>query len=140
MYDVLDGQLATNLNQHIQGNADVKLAWAIRSRSVSEANRMHEANYRLLFGSQINALKTLNVVGQGPISEFKTYFENMKTNPTYEAYHKARTFEQWGEFLINTEYVAHVEGSDPPLVRITPFGRQFLQWMVVASVPEVKPG
>nr|NUR36991.1 hypothetical protein [Sphingomonas sp.] len=140
IYDALDEQLAATLDQHVQGNADVKLAWAIRSRSVSEANRLHEFHYRLLFGSQINALKTLNVVGQGPLSEFETYFENLKSNPAYESFHKNRSFDQWAEFVANIGYAELVEGSDPPVVRITPFGRQFLQWMVVSSVPEVKPG
>ena len=140
VYDILDAQLFTTLNQHIQGKSEVKLAWAVRSRSVSEANRMHEANYRLLFGSQILALKGLNVAGQSPISDFEKFYANVASNPANEPIHKDRTFEQWAEFVANVGYVAAVEGSDPPQAEITPFGRQFLQWMVVSAVSEFKAG
>lgn len=140
VYDALDAQLKANLDQHIQGNADVKLAWAIRSRSVSEANRMHETNYRLLFGSQIAALKSLNVSGPAPVSDFEKFYAALASNPVNEPIHKDRTFEQWADFVANIGYVAAVEGSDPPQAQITPFGRQFLQWMIVNGVSEFKPG
>lgn len=140
VFDILDGQLATVLEQHVQGDANVKLAWAIRQRSVSEANRIHETNYRLIFGSQIHALKTLNVVGIGAVSEFEAFYESVRANPTWEAMHKDRTFDQWGQFLIDAAYVMVVEGSNPSAVQITPFGRQFLQWMVLVAVPDAKPG
>ena len=55
VFDILDGQFAAVLEQHIQGGDDKKLAWAIRQRSISEATRVHETNYRLIFGSQIHA-------------------------------------------------------------------------------------
>lgn len=140
VYDLLDGQLITFLDQSVQGDMPIKLAWAIRARSISEANRLHELHYRLIFGSQIIALKGLNVVGQGPVSEFENLYNRIATDPANEAIHKDRTFEQWGQFLINAGYVEAIEGSEPPAVRITPFGRQFLQWMVIAAAPEIKPG
>lgn len=140
VYAILDSQLVETLDQHIQGGPDVKLAWAVRSRSISEANRMHETNYRLLFGSQIQALKALNVMGQSPVSDFEKFYSDVARNQTNEMIHKDRSFEQWGEFVANIGYVAVVENSDPPTVQITPFGRQFLQWMVIAGVPEFKPG
>lgn len=140
VYDILDGQLMTTLNQHIQGNADVKLAWAVRWRSISEANRMHETNYRLLFGSQIQALKALNVSGQSPISDFEKFYATVASNPANEPIHKDRTFEQWAEFVVNVGYVVAVEGSNPPQAQITPFGRQFLKWMVIAGVSEFRSG
>lgn len=140
VFDILDGQLATVIEQHVKGGDNVKLAWAIRQRSISEATRIHETNYRVIFGSQIHALKTLNVVGTGAISEFEAFYETVRANPAWEAMHKDRTFEQWGQFLINAAYVMLVEGSDPETVQITPFGKQFLHWMVLAAVPEGKPG
>jgi hypothetical protein len=97
-------------------------------------------NYRLIFGSQIIALKGLNVVGQGPVSDFENLYKKVAADPANEAIHKNRTFEQWGQFLINAAYVELIEGSEPPTVRITPFGRQFLQWMVIAGAPEIKAG
>lgn len=138
VFEALDLQLSTQLNQHITGNESVKLAWAIRQRSVSEANRIHETNYRLIFGSQIHALKTLNVAGTGTVSDFEAYYGSVQANPAWEAIHKGRSFDQWGQFLIDAGYVALIEGSDPPAVQITPFGKQFLQWMVHAGVSEYK--
>jgi hypothetical protein len=140
VYDILDRQLETHLDQLVKGGDNVKLAWAIRQRSVSEATRIHEANYRVIFGSQIHALKTLNVVGTGAVSEFESFYETVRSNPAWEAMHKDRTFEQWGQFLIGAAYVVLVEDSDPKTVQITPFGKQFLQWMVLAGVPDAKPG
>lgn len=140
VFHILDDQLATVLNQHVQGGDNVKLAWAIRQRSISEATRIHETNYRLIFGSQIYALRTLSGVVTGAVSDFEKLFETVQANPVWEAMHKARTFEEWGQFLIDAAYVESVEGSDPPMVRITPFGKQFLHWMILAAVPDAKPG
>lgn len=138
--DVLDRQLATVLEEHVKSGDNVKLAWAIRQRSVSEATRIHETNYRVIFGSQIHGLKTLNTLGTGNVSEFEEFFESIRANPAWEVLHKDRTFDQWGQFLIDAGYVALIEGSEPMQVNITPFGKQFLQWMVLAGVPDVKPG
>lgn len=110
VFDILDGQLATVLQQAVAGDDQIKLAWAIRQRSISEATRIHETNYRLIFGSQIHALKTLNIVGAGPVSDFEKYYETIASNPSWEAMHKGRTFEQWGEFLVNAAYVTLIEG------------------------------
>lgn len=140
VFDFLDGQLAALLNQHVQGGDNVKLAWAIRQRSISEATRIHETNYRLIFGSQIYALRTLNGVGTGAVDDFEKFFYTVQANPTWEAMHKGRTFEQWGQFLVDAAYVLLVDGSDPPMVQITPFGRQFLQWMILVGVPDTKLG
>ena len=140
VYDILDNQLIATLDQHLKSGPDVKLAWAIRSRSISEANRMHETSYRLMFGSQIQALKALNVIGQSPLSEFEKFFANVAANPANDSIHKDRTFAQWAEFIANVGYATPVEGSDPQQVQITPFGRQFLQWMIIAGVSEFKPG
>ena len=140
VFDILDGQLSAVLDQHVQGGDNVKLAWAIRQRSVSEATRIHETNYRVIFGSQIHALKTQNVIGIGPVSDFEAFYETVRTSPAWEAVHKERTFEIWGQFLIDAAYVILVEGTEPESVQITPFGKQFLQWMVLAGVPDSKPG
>lgn len=140
VYDALDSQLQTFLDQNVHGDLHSKLAWAIRARSISEANRLHEGQYRLIFGSQIVALKGLNVVSPAPLSDFEKLFETAVANPANEAIHKDRTFDQWLQFLLNSGYVARVEGSSPALLQITPFGRQFLQWMVIAGVPEIKAG
>lgn len=141
VFDVLDKELGSVLDQVIAGDETLKLAWAIRQRSISEATRIHETNYRLIFGSQIFALKTLNTVGQGLVADFEKYYnDQVLTNPNWEGVHKGRTFEQWGQFLIDTAYVVIVEDSEPKIVQITPFGKQFLHWMVLVGASEFKSG
>jgi hypothetical protein len=141
VFDILDQQLRDVLDQDISGDYSLKLSWAIRQRSISEATRIHETNYRLIFGSQIFALKTLNTVGQGPVGDFERYYnEKVLTNPQWEAIHKGRTFDQWGQFLVDAAYVVIIEGSNPPIVQITPFGKQFLHWIIIEGVSEFKAG
>lgn len=138
--DTFDQAAQDILENNVPGTPERKLAWAIRMRSISEAGRIHETNYRLIFGSQIAALKTLNVLGQAPASEFEPFFQKASANPDWEQMHKGRTFDDWGQFLIDAHYVELVPDTDPLLVRITPFGRQFLGWMTNAQVSEFKPG
>jgi hypothetical protein len=128
------------LESHIGGDCERKLAWAIRMRSISEVNRIHEANYRILFGSQLKALKTLNVVVLAPISTFEPIFDEAKADPNWTKIHEGRTFEQWGEFIINIGYAEILKDVEPPTVRLTPIGQNFLLWMTEARVPEVRAG
>lgn len=138
--DVIDRVTRDILDKHVPGDAERKLAWAIRMRSISEATRIHETNYRLIFGSQIAALKGLNVLGQAQAQEFEPFFRNAASNPDWEQMHRGRTFDDWGQFLIDAGYVELVPDTDPLQVRITAFGRQFLTWMTNAQVSEFKPG
>lgn len=140
VYDLFDQYARKTLDTEVLGDTDRQLAWAIRMRSISEANRIHEFNYRLIFGSQIAALKALNTVTEAKAEDFRAYFDAAASNPEWKVIHEGRTFEQWGQFLVDASYVQLVEGTDPEVVRITPFGRQFLIWMTEARVSEVKVG
>ena len=64
-------------------------------------------------GGHATRISTLNIAGTGLISEFETFYENVRSNPTWEAIHKERSFELWGQFIIDAAYVVLVEGSDP---------------------------
>lgn len=140
VYTKIDELTRSILDQEIQGDADKKLAWAIRMRSISEANRVHETNYRLIFGSQIRALKRLNLTGRAPASQFEIFFQEAAANPESAAIHEGRTFEEWGQFLFNVGYVREVPESDPLEVEITEFGQQFLIWMTEARASEYRLG
>ena len=140
VFDDLDNQLAVMLEEHIKGGDKIKLAWAIRQRSISEASRIHETHYRLIFGSQIDALRKLNETGTAPLNIYERYYAEVAANPAWGDLHKGRTFEQWGEFLVNAAYVILIEGSEPSTVQITPFGKQFLHWMLLAGATDNKPG
>lgn len=140
VYDELDKSAREILNREIHGDSEKKLAWAIRMRSISEANRIHEANYRFMFGSQLRALRHLNSIMRAQSIQFEPFFQEVATSPETKHLHEGRTFEQWGQFLINTGYVREVPDTKPAEVEITPFGQQFLLWLVEARASEFRPG
>ena len=140
VYNDLDQISRKLLDQEIQGDIEKKFAWAIRMRSISEANRIHEMNYRLIFGSQLKALRALNTRGRTDVSQFEPIFQEAATNPDTAPFHEGRTFEEWGQFLLNTGYVSQVPDTDPMEVEISNFGQQFLVWIVEARASEFRPG
>lgn len=141
VFDVMDKHAFEILDKVILGDDRLKLAWAVRQRSISEANRIHETNYRIIFGSQIKALIALNQQVQGEVGLFDRFYnEQVLADPANISIHQGRTFEQWGDFLIQAGYVELVQPSEPPLVRITPFGRQFCTWLAITGASQTKPG
>lgn len=139
VYDPLDAQLLTWLNEHMPGDNKLMLAWAIRSRSISEAFRLHELHYRAIFGSQIQALKALNTVGRAPIRDLEVYFNAAASNPAWSVFYKDRSFDMWTSFLVDAGHLHFIPNSDPQEVEITPLGRQFLVWIAQNGLSENKP-
>lgn len=135
----MDTELLALIDNKIEGDDRTKLAWAVRERTITELARRHEANYRVIFGSQITALQTLNQTGDHSVRDIEQVYER-DIRPAFPDLHKNRDFAQWGGFLVDAGYVAFVEGSNQTRVQITPLGQGFLQWMVAAQVPQVKPG
>lgn len=139
VYDMLDQSARKILQEAVQGDSDLQLQWAIRMRSISEAERIHEANYRIMFGSQLKALKELHLLLQAPASHFFRFYQEAASNPDWKLVYETRTFEEWGRFLINIGYVEVVSGTDPEEVRITPLGSHFLIWMTERRIPDFRP-
>ena len=136
LYDPLDAHLRAQLENAIGESAELKLAWAIRLRSQTLVERMHETNYRVIFTSQIWALKQLNQIGQTTLSQArKVYNEAAEKDPDF---YRLVTWESWSAFLQNTGYVQVGEG-DEPIVTMTPLGNDFIVWMAARRVLEVKP-
>ena len=82
-------------------------------RSVVEANRLHEAHYRVIFGSQLRALRQLNFLGRAPASQFEPFFQEIRDDPDTAPIYEGYTFEQWWQFLLNAGYVRSVGDTDP---------------------------
>jgi hypothetical protein len=136
LYDPLDAHLRAQLENAIGESAELKLAWAIRLRSQTLVERMHETNYRVIFTSQIWALKQLNQIGQTTLSQARrVYHEAAEKDPDF---YRLVTWESWSAFLQNTGYVQVGEG-DEPIVTMTPLGNDFIVWMAARRVLEVKP-
>jgi len=140
VWDDFDSFLRNVLDNEVGGSVEKRLAWAIRVRSVTETNRLHERHLRLIFASQVKALRALNFQGRAPAADFERFFEEAKADPDFATVHEHRTFEEWGRFLLQTGYVKEVPNTVTIQVEITPFGRQFLTWMTEQRVPEVRFG
>ena len=139
LYTQFDNVVRAEIEKHITGDAETKLAWAIRLRSMSEVNRAHETAYRLIFGSQIKALRVLNTLTSAPIDYFKPLFETYASSADWKEVHKDRTYEDWGKFLVDMGFVAIDENQTPPTVHITVLGQSFLNWLNLARVPDERP-
>jgi hypothetical protein len=136
LYDPLDAHLRAQLENAIGESAELKLAWTIRLRSQALVERMHETNYRVIFTSQIWALKQLSQIGQTTLSQARrAYDEAAEKAPDF---YRLVTWESWSGFLRNTGYVRVGEGDDP-IVTMTPLGNDFVVWMAARRVLEVKP-
>jgi hypothetical protein len=139
LYTPIDDAVMADLNKHVIGDSETKLAWAVRLRSISEVNRGHETAYRLIFGSQIKALRVLNTLPSAPVDNFKPLFEAYANSAEWREVHKGRTYEDWGTFLVDIGLVAVDESQTPPTVHITPLGHSFLNWLNIARVPDERP-
>jgi hypothetical protein len=140
VHDPFDQELRADLDMKFGGDMEAKLKWAVRQRSLSEVSRRHEYTFRAIFGSQLQALKTINAMGEGPLSLLQPYYKEGVSSPAAKASGRQPTFEQWTDFLRVMGLIETVEGSEPIMVRITPLGRHFLAWIVQAGVFENKIG
>ncbi len=138
VYTAVDAETSAVLDEFIGAAPEKRLSWAIRMRSISETNRRHEQWYRIMFGSQLRALQRLSKLGRAPAESFRPFFDEAAKQSETAPLHEGRTFEEWGQFLIDIGYVAQVPETND--VAITPMGVNFLIWMVEAKVNEWRPG
>lgn len=112
-------------------------SWAIRMWSNAELQRRHEATYRLIFGSQIAALKALQLWGDGRAERFEPFYKAAAANPEFKEFYDTYTWESWANFMLRTGYVEEISDSEDH-VRITPLGKNFLHWLIANRVTEAK--
>lgn len=116
-----------------------QLATALRALAHARLLLAHEANYRVIFGTQIMLLKSLNDGSVASIDQARFW---------YDLFHQRLpdvpiTFESWLQFLTNCGYVRvgstnHI-GTSVTLT-LDPFGRDFLLWITHNGISESKPG
>jgi len=136
IYSPIDRELIDQLNGAFGDANEVKLAWAARLRTQALVERLHETHYRVIFTAQLYALKRLNEFVRATLSQArKVYDLAAQQNPDF---YRNVAFESWVGFLINTGYVS-VGTEEDPVFQMTPLGKDFLVWMAVRGVPEVKP-
>jgi hypothetical protein len=116
---------------------ELRFAWVLRLYAETHVLRMHESSYRVIFGSQIQALRHLNLVRSVPQTGLREFYDKAKAvNPLI--YVKI-TFQTWCDFLAAQGYVTIASDAEQ-VVTITVLGQDFLLWMTRVSAPDNKLG
>lgn len=139
LFGPVDQKLAEELNALFLEDNEAKFAWAVRLRTQSEIERIHEANYRLMWGSQLRALKLLNQFSQASVEKFEPFYIEAKESELGKQILVDTDFERWGRFLVNAGYVFLDETSDPETVTISSLGKDFLVWMAGRGISDYRP-
>ena len=108
--------------------------WLIRWVSFHALKWQFELTYRVIYGSQIQLLKYLNVFGPASLEGLEQFFNDSSAKDHVSSTYN---FHNWITWLVNAKLIEAV----PPLMShysLTPKGKRFLEWMVEASAPEVK--
>lgn len=105
----------------------------VRLLAQSRLETLFEQTYRLIFGSQISALKLLNQGIRASDADARAHFEHQKElNPeVYEHY----GYEQWLGFLLGRDLIMQSKDT----FEITDIGRDFLLYLTAKGLSENKP-
>ena len=138
VYSPLEADLRQRIEAAVPGGLDVQMAWTLRVAVAAQVERDHEQTYRLIFGSQIAALKELNTRGPLTIRQSREVFMLTAVRNHPDLFNED-TFAAWGDFLLtrNLVVVEHQPVTEDTKVALTHLGKDFLgvqSRSVVASV------
>jgi hypothetical protein len=136
VFDPVAHDLAERLKAAFPDNVHSQLGWALRRYAISEVERFHESNYRIMFGSQLSALNFMNQAINSPVSSLNTHYKQFTESELYDHLSVKMEFGKWLEFLTTIGYLEL--GGD--VVSITNLGRDFLNWLIVRGVNQFRPG
>jgi hypothetical protein len=98
--------------------------------AASQCVAFFERTYRIIYGSQLDALDHLNSYGKQSLAFLGTvFFDTAKK--LEESFYGDTTFDQWFSFLVNYSLVEVQDQSASITVR----GRDFLLWIVNVGLP-----
>lgn len=95
----------------------------IRHLGVTQLLYQSEKLYRLIFGSQLTAMRFMNEAGSQSEDTLRSIYNAIKDQ--HAEFYKDFPFEHWIGFLIGSLAVAHENGA----YGISVFGREFLGWV-----------
>lgn len=141
VFSPLEADLRRRIEEAVPGGVDVQMAWALRIAVAAQVERDHEQTYRLIFGSQIAALKQLNTLGPLTIRQAREVY-SLTAVRNYPETFKDDDFAAWGGYLINRGLVVleHEEPTDDSKVALTHLGKDFLHFLVGRGLPDYKWG
>ena len=88
-----------------------------------------EQIYRVIFGSQITALRVVNETGPHKMDVLRPYYDGARdSDPKFYGNY---TFEQWLGFLVRENLIEITDGT----CSITEFGKEFLIYLAQTNLP-----
>jgi len=140
-YDALEQDIRRRLEITAPGDLEVQRAWAIRIAANAMIDRDMEVTYRLIFGSQITALKEANMRG-GFITVGRAQEIYEQAKELHPALYAAMDFAAWAEFPIIRNLITKPEEPVTPnsKANLTEAGKQFLLFITAKGLLDVKYG
>jgi hypothetical protein len=126
LYAPLEEDLRRRVEAAFPGAEDTQLAWAIRVAAQATVERNHEQTYRIIFGSQILALKEINIRGFITVAQAQEIYGMAER--AFPDLYATFPFKNWGGFLIDQGLVVIPDDpvTDESRVILTPAGKDFL--------------
>jgi hypothetical protein len=114
---------------------EVERAWLYRNIAAARIERLHEINYRLILGSQIDLM--LAARSASPPDELRARQLYDRAAAHFPDLYRAFAFEDWIRFPINAGLLhPHSDG----MIRTTPAGEDFLVYLVRNGLTTPKVG
>lgn len=139
VFEPIEADLRRRIETSIPGNLTVQMAWAVRLAAAAQVERDHEVTYRLIFGSQIAALKVLNVRSPITVALARDFYLKTAVQHHPDVF-KPTDFEGWADFLVTRGLVVleKTPVDDDTLVALAPLGRDFLMFVTGRGLSENK--
>jgi hypothetical protein len=125
--------LEGRLRAQLVGDQAQQTGVLLRELAETRVRAGHESIYRLIFGSQIQALKQLDLRGTATVQEARQYYDNLI--PLHPDLYPNYPFESWLNFLVAMLLVQR----DGDLLSTTIYGHDFLMYLTANRISEAKP-
>jgi hypothetical protein len=137
IYTAIESEITTALNT---GNypPDIQKAWLIRAVAVNRVMRGHEIVYRLILGSQIELLLAANTAPLPNMVRAHQIFDAAKAR--FPDLYTNFSFEAWLHYPLNNVLLKIETLGVEQVLRITPFGQDFLHYLVTNNLTSPKAG
>lgn len=137
MNEALYESLESNLRRQIIASVPDRkyhFDWALRAFAIAAVQHRHEFRYRLIFGSQIKALKAA-VQSGGTLQDprMKEFYDQAALNFP-EAYANF-SFAQWRSFFTHQQLATEVSDGD---LKLTPEAYSFMSFLATSGVTDEK--
>jgi hypothetical protein len=117
---------------------ELERSWLVRAVAVNRLARGHEANYRLITGSQLALLLQANTTAPPTMADARQFYEQAKAS--FPEWYRAFPFETWLNWPVNADLLKANGVGQAQVFRITPVGQDFLHYLVDNSLTAQKNG